>query len=359
MGIEMINLLIVDDEQATRTILKSFVDFEKFNIRLIGEVENGEEAIDFFQGTDIPNILITDMNMPVMDGISLIEYVANEFADVKIIVASGYFEYQYTKAALQNGAIDYLLKPIDDVELNQVIEKCVNKIQEERTVEKIIHEDKKNVHFQRKEYRYILEQLEVLMRIIEEGNEIQFPTVIENLMTGLTEDEFIADKEIVLFHLILGKLNDYCIHNNIELSFQEELQIDTREIDFIETITNTYKKYFAWKKGQESTIEIIETIKNYIDIHYRENLYSGELAEQFHISKEYMSSLFSSTYQVTMSKYINTLKMENAKKQLIYGNRSIKDISFGLGFEDDNYFCRVFKKMVGVTPSKYRSENKK
>ena len=123
----MIRLLIVDDERATIRIIKKIINFEQYDIEVIGEAYNGDEAMSFINSANPPEIVITDMNMPVMDGISLMRYLQENEKNIQVIVVSGYFDYSYTHAAIQANVQDYILKPIDPKNLERALGECCNR----------------------------------------------------------------------------------------------------------------------------------------------------------------------------------------------------------------------------------------
>ena len=135
----MITIVLADDEKLIRAGLKKIL-LENIDIPLeIVEAKNGEEALEFCKQKK-PEILITDIRMPVMDGVELMKNIS-EMEDQKkpsIIVLSGYDEFSYAKAAIQSGAISYILKPVDKKELisavNTAIMNCMN---EEKTANEI------------------------------------------------------------------------------------------------------------------------------------------------------------------------------------------------------------------------------
>lgn len=111
-----LTLLIVDDEVWIRTNLMHHYDWAQFGITRVLGAEHGEEALEIM-GREPVNYLITDMDMPFMNGLSLIDYVHVSYPQVHIIVVSGYDEYALVRGALVGGAIDYLLKPLKKEEI--------------------------------------------------------------------------------------------------------------------------------------------------------------------------------------------------------------------------------------------------
>lgn len=105
----MIKVLIVDDDNIARTNIKILIDWEKKGYEMCAEAANGEEAIQLINETR-PQIVITDMSMPVMDGITLIEYLSRNHPQIKVLVLSGYQEFDYVRKSMKYGAVDYVLK---------------------------------------------------------------------------------------------------------------------------------------------------------------------------------------------------------------------------------------------------------
>lgn len=104
-----LKVLIVDDDMLMRTSLKTLIDWEGNGFVICADVANGSNAIAGFIKC-LPDIVITDMNMPVMDGVAFIEYLQQNHPHVKIIALSGYDDFNYVRQSMRKGAVDYLLK---------------------------------------------------------------------------------------------------------------------------------------------------------------------------------------------------------------------------------------------------------
>jgi two-component system, response regulator YesN len=118
----VIDVLLVDDEDMIRQGIMQSVDWNDFNMRVIGEAEDGEEALEIFTKHK-PQVILTDIKMPFMDGLELLEKIKAENDDTYIIIISGYDEFQYAQKALKLGAYDFILKPIELDYLEQILTK--------------------------------------------------------------------------------------------------------------------------------------------------------------------------------------------------------------------------------------------
>ncbi|MGO4374365.1 response regulator, partial [Paenibacillus sp. MCAF20] len=118
------HVLIVDDEPIIRNGLKSFIDFGGLGLILEGDCANGKEALGVLREKPI-DILVTDIKMPVMDGLELTRQALAINPSIKIILISSYNEFEYVREGMKQGAIDYLLKPtLEAEELIAVLQRC-------------------------------------------------------------------------------------------------------------------------------------------------------------------------------------------------------------------------------------------
>lgn len=131
----MYKLLIVDDEDFEREAIAKFVPWEKYDIELIGTAQNGEDALKKME-EDRPEIVITDLNMPVMDGIELIDEAQKKYPEIIFSILSGYSEFEYTSKAMNVGIRHYILKPCNEEKIVKVMEKIKEEIEKKREEKK-------------------------------------------------------------------------------------------------------------------------------------------------------------------------------------------------------------------------------
>ena len=131
----MYRVIIVDDEPIIRKGLRETIEWDSLGLEVAGEAANGVEALRLVRSIR-PEVLITDIRMPEMDGLALIREVRQLDFDVKITILSGYSDYDYLKAAIKLGVDNYLLKPIDNDELISNLKNAVNEIEKEAIVDR-------------------------------------------------------------------------------------------------------------------------------------------------------------------------------------------------------------------------------
>ncbi len=127
----MLKVFLVEDESIVREGLRDNIPWEQWGYQFVGEAGDGEMALPLIQKTK-PDVLLTDIKMPFMDGLSLSRLVHQEFPDMKIIILSGYDDFEYARGAIHVGAEQYLLKPITRAVLQKALAELKTKIETER-----------------------------------------------------------------------------------------------------------------------------------------------------------------------------------------------------------------------------------
>lgn len=143
----MYKVVLVDDEILTREAISENTPWEEAGFILTGTAENGRDAISVIESVH-PELVITDITMPVMDGLDLSKYIKEKYPSTSVIIISGYNEFEYAKRALSYGVMEYLLKPFTPDEflgvLNKAREELAKRITEEEQIETLRAEQKMN-----------------------------------------------------------------------------------------------------------------------------------------------------------------------------------------------------------------------
>lgn len=116
----MIKVMLVEDEVGTRNLLRIIVNWEEFHMKIVGEAQNGREAL-FRMQEEMPDLVVTDIKMPIMDGIALAEEIMEEYPAVKVIIVTAYDDFKYAQKALRAGAVDFILKPLKRQEVKDAL----------------------------------------------------------------------------------------------------------------------------------------------------------------------------------------------------------------------------------------------
>ena len=125
-------MLLVDDEQEVINLVIRKIDWESLGFQVIGYAQNGEEAIELAE-LETPDVVVTDIKMPFMDGLTLSRKLKKKYEDIKIIIFSGFDEFEYAREAIKIEVEEYILKPIHSEELSEILRKLKESLDKERS----------------------------------------------------------------------------------------------------------------------------------------------------------------------------------------------------------------------------------
>lgn len=161
-------ILLVDDEEEVRTSIMKKIPWEQLGYEVVGDAENGEEALEKSHLLQ-PDLILTDIRMPYMDGLTLAERIRQERSGTDIVIFSGFDDFEYAKQAIKLNVIEYILKPVNVEELTQILKKLKDRM-DERIAEK------RDVEALRENYRRML------------------PVMREHFLTDVLHDKIAQDQ---------------------------------------------------------------------------------------------------------------------------------------------------------------------
>ncbi|GBF74897.1 DNA-binding response regulator [Paenibacillus sp. 598K] len=351
----MMRVIIVDDERWNRDMIRTLGDWESWGMEIAGEAEDGASALALAE-TAKPDILITDMKMPGTDGIWLLEQIRQLVPNIQIVVVSGYDDFKYTKHAVRQQAVEYLLKPIDPVELNETLGRCKTLVEQARS------QAPSRLASLDRVAQQSLSGMKHLLRLHfnnlhEEGIRSVFARLAQELGRVDGESEALVER---VRHELLLLLAELLAANGLEPEEEgadavRHETIDQSSLLLADRYCEAMHRVAQDRKHKHKLN--LEEVRAYIELHFAEPLSLEQLARVFFVSKEYLSKLFKQTYGVTVMDYVLQRKMEQAKAWLEQEELSIKTIAEMTGYEDMSYFYRVFKKHYGIAPGEMRKQS--
>lgn len=255
------HVLIVDDEFRIGLLIKKLIHWDEFNLECVDVVDNGETAYEIIQGEKCPDVVITDIRMPRINGLELIAMTRESYKNMKFVVISGYKEFEYAHQALQYGVEDYLLKPINEEELNRVLKK----ISEELSVQWQSEQEKRALKEAVSESRHIIKR-DFLKNIIETEEPEEVDDRVEfqgEIYRGICIKLDYAD------YNKKDKKQDKLTISRIEEIVERILKAETEEILICEKenlhIYCLFNYEFSKSKAIKNSInDILLEIKNYL-----------------------------------------------------------------------------------------------
>ncbi len=115
-------IMLADDEEEVRKAIIRKMDWEKLGFKVVGDAENGEDALEKLEQLE-PDVVMTDIRMPYMDGLTLAARIREQHPSIKILIFSGYDDFEYAQQAIKLGVTEYILKPVNCQELAEILER--------------------------------------------------------------------------------------------------------------------------------------------------------------------------------------------------------------------------------------------
>jgi two-component system, response regulator YesN len=536
----MYKLLIVDDEPLQVSLMADIVKQLKPEYEIY-TAQNGQAAYDIILKTGM-DILMTDIRMPIMDGLQLIGELKDHNIKLKIIILSGYREFDYVQKALRGGVLDYLLKPVKKVELVEMLGKMENLLKKEREVDVEKESLKKKldetlpIYLDRQLNKWLagdlidrdLEEIESIFpsagygcvlitkigkyhKLVENYSNSEIGEFIQELKYIIREElspfghvlSFILEKDKSMIITVINSELDFNLQasenskklcelmNRIkeEIGFDITIAVGEKYADIVNKVIDSYseasfqlgfkffqgtgkvlhheglKKNIEYKpidmneveielidaihhsnkgklmkinadlfdtlvlqanadpkalttdlmlitlnicrkvctlmseeqynsflsdikdkltycedykelrfefnrimcavsdifnsKETDSNYLIVEKCKKYINENYMNDLSLGEISQKFHFSPNYFSNIFKTYAGTGFADYVNKVRIHKAKDLLKYSNDKMPVIAQKVGFNDDSYFNRIFKKELGISPYKFKQLTEK
>lgn len=379
-----VKALIVDDEFNVRDVIRHLGQWKTYGITTLLEAKNGYEAKVLIE-KERPEIIFTDVKMPGMGGIELIEWLDSISYPGKVIFISGYNDYSYMRKAIQHSSFDYLLKPIEYEAFNHTLEKSVQAWKDDFIHAEELEDVKKLRGNQlataicsgdRSDSNSLADFLPAskgynfsLLSFYQMHNgDLYIQKLADELTDRKLGNAFALQTDLNLCLVITIRDKWLSVEQWISQEFDIPVRLVTEEQ--VKLISDIRTSFQALRKKLEeqnfrsihSLAEIdasrrMEDIVSYVDMYYMEDLSLEKLSNIFFLSREHISRKYKQATGMTLSMYITVLRISQAKSWLEETDKSIYSISIMLGYRDEIYFSKLFKKVVGMTPFEFRNRN--
>jgi two-component system response regulator YesN len=367
----MIRIVFADDESGMRDLFVKEINGTGRPYHVCAVAENGREALEMVK-THSPDILITDICMPLMDGLELAGEVRAMDRNIKIIIISGYDDFSYARKAISLGVKDYLLKPFLPRELFVLLDKTAREIEDEMN-----SSTDKKVRLIARQLSKEEEKLLVRVEMGAAGEAVEILDRILDKCGSLSGQEYENYLFIMLVELVISVSsltektsgNPLSWRDNELLAYLKEQftgenhQEDPRKMpsERFTNIRNMMREYVrrccdetsrSMKKRGE---KIVFSARELIERHIGDEEFNIESAAAFvYISPSYLRQIFRQITGESFTEYLIRRRMETAEKLLQNPEYKIQDVAERTGYSNQRYFASYFKKIYHCTPTEYR-----
>ncbi|OOM74063.1 response regulator [Clostridium sp. BL-8] len=397
----MWKLVIADDEPKIRRGIEGILNWQDYDIEIVGEAEDGELALKVITEKK-PDIILLDINMPFLNGLNLLERLRAINNNSIVIIISGYDEFAYAQKALRFNVFDYILKPVSRKDIEEIMKKVVCKIAEDRKesnyLEWVKAQVNENIDTLKK--NFFSEWLSNKINDEEMLNEIEFFNIkfdkrigiivikllgklnleavgekwnkelLAFAIANLLSDKFKEFKEKFIFNddseniILISSIQDMIkwvsIGNELETEIMRYLKCNViveqaNVCDGILKVKNEYLKLInsvnVKKKYNPMTLEAIKHIE---ENYYLNNLSINDISDKLEVTSSYLSKLLKKETGLSFIDYLTNTRIKKAMYLMKEPTIKIYDVAELIGYSNQHYFCRAFKKVVGVSPTEYK-----
>ena len=397
----MWKLVVADDEPKIRRGLEKILNWNEFNIEIVGEAEDGEIALEVIK-EKTPDIILLDINMPFLNGLNLLQKLKDINNKSIVIIISGYDDFLYAQKALQLNAFDYILKPVNKNSMEEIIMKAVDKLNE---IEKETHylewvnkQLNKNVDALKKTFfsewlnnelsdEQVLKEMEffnidfgkniglMVIKLVDKLNieimDKKWNTeLLEFAIANLLNDKFkeanikfiFADdkKNIILVNKIDDMLEWIALGNQLEVEISkylkcnviiEQANVSSGILKIKDIYLNIINRVNEKKKVSPMTLLTIKYIE---ENYYSNDLNINDISDKLEVTSSYLSKLLKKETGSSFIDYLTNIRIKKAMYIMEDPTIKIYDVAELVGYSNQHYFCRAFKRVVGFSPTEYK-----
>lgn len=354
----MYKLIIADDEALVRAGLYYWNDWNAIGFEVVALLEDGSDVLKFLE-EQRADVVLADISMYQVTGLEVANVVREKYPWMKVVLLSGYQEFEYAREAVRCRVYEYLLKPIDYDELNSVFREIKKELDMFKQEELLMG------NLDKMEYMRILEVAQmVVSAVLGESEEkwiayAYLRTIMNN--TSPENRKLVGGK---IFELLLEKVHEIAPKIALDLEYK---------------INDVRASYFHDADDKKDLIEILSWINDEITIHVQgagskcerddsmvkackwiknhlgEEFTYQDVANFVHLSPRHFIRRFQKEVGETFSDYVYHLRMETAKKLAEDKVINLDDVGLLVGYRDGKYFKQLFKSYTGYSIKEYRN----
>ena len=359
-------VVIIDDEPWTRGVVLNLGQWSLLELEVVGDAADGETGLELIHKV-APDIILTDVRMPRLGGIELVQKLRSAGDDTPVLIISGYDDFDYVRSALKLGVTDYLLKPIKAQELNQQLQRCVNLLRR-RSDARPRSEMQAGFFAEGWDDRYyaIRQKLETALRV---GNQQLVGSLFDDLYRLIRSHEGEQPANTVMigiYYALLLPLQRYLetmgaskaevfAGKNTIFVFSRDNSLG-QMLDFLRDLYLTAIRQME-KHRQRPRLDI-PAVCRYLEENYAKGVTLEQTADAFHVTKEYLSKAFKQERGEGFSEYVTSLRMKRAYALITEYDAPLKEVGVMVGYYDLAHFYKTFKKYFGKTPGDVRESLK-
>ncbi len=391
----MWKLMIADDEPKIRRGLRAQIEHMGLDIEIAAEAEDGERALELAQALR-PDILLVDINMPFLSGLDFIERLRQARGGARIIVITGYEEFEYARRAVELGVNAYLLKPVELSALRAALDAAIQQMLEERERERhfawAMSRLEKRRDSLREEFlselirgnltreegldhRHLLGFPELsrpvllMIRAVPDAGQPWRPKILQFAFADALRDALSRCR----FSCVFGDERDHVMvlydadpamdewilqaARRAGVQLMVSAAVSQAEAGDLDRLDEVYDALLEAVEREAARPAAVEQATRYIHENYvRSDLGLQDVADAVGVNPSYLSRLMKQELGMPFSKYLTAVRVGAAVEIMHGGGVKIREVARRVGYSTPHYFSTAFKKVLGAPPAEYRDE---
>lgn len=397
----MYRLLIVEDEQAIAWGMAKSNPWEEWGFQVAGVCFNGEEAVEFIENGEYQvDLVLSDIRMPKMDGLALMEYMNSNHPEIKMIILSGYNDFSYMQTAIRSGVAEYLLKPTDIDEFEELFRRMKKNLDEEKDQKKqyerlkkaqlekhlnnllrgygftaeeleqtflaeksreyfiVILEADKKCETKEETYQVQVEMIRAVEQFKMEGLPSIFFRNYEETVVGLVRcGEGALNEDVIKDYVSrLQKLLDETLEMQVTLGFSQPCNDFRMLPECYEQARDCISQKHPAENDNKKKNAVALYIRELVDQEFCSNLMSLEyVAMKVKKNTAYISRIFKNEFDCNFSDYVTHKRLEYSKELLADPALKVYEVAEKSGWAAVSNYIKVFRRYFGESPNEYRT----
>lgn len=402
----MFTVLLIDDEKSVIETLKNSVPWSGLGVESVLTAGDGLQALGILSNFHV-DLLISDIRMPHMDGLSLLKTIRSDYPDIHYILLTAYKEFEYAMTAMKLGVDNYLTKPIQMQELTDTIENTLDNIYIRRkNISSLFRENilrrwitgsissdelgersaLTDLNIYQSCYCTILIQKKVSSVSITAFSQECTALLPDSLETACAWDNtghyvILVGGGSISLEALASCLYEASVRLRIDnkldiaigMTVHDHMDVQRSYLSALELLQapsaqTLYQIRICPRPsmapvadlpdiGSMQLSPVVRRTINYIEEHYAEGISMKEISLSFNINAAYLGYLFKKETGIFFNHYLTELRLEHAMELLCHTGKRISDIAAEIGFATTSHFITTFKKKTGLSPLKYRESN--
>lgn len=344
----MLNALVIDDDKLARKGLISLVPWKNCGFCVVGDVANGKLALEFLSANHV-DLAIVDLSMPVMNGLEFIKESKKLYPSLQYVVLSFHEDFDYVQNALRLGALDYISKLRMEEEdctavfsrIGSLMYSIGNQKPENFVQEKLMGKEE----IRENEFREILSEWQSCRWVYDKQIFEKQKEFISRSKISLRQ----ADRLMILVSVEVEKT----------LGIRFSVPFFNSRSEVLLWFSNLYKRINqeVCEQGNSSLLSVcvLKSVQ-YIRNHLTEHLKMESVAKVVNMSRSYFAVSFKSVTGYTFNTFIQNERIELAKQLLENNKVELSEIAGAVGYEDNEYFARIFHQKEGINCSDFAKQ---